>query len=86
MSEKTLRIEVEGEIRGFLADYHHISESEVDSDMVAGLVDVVFDVMRVPGRLQDSEYAPFARVVGVLFNGSWYEKKEDGYEVDDQKD
>ncbi len=57
----SLRDEMKDHIRGALADYHHISESEVDADLVADLADVVFDVAKMSEDVQDDDYPEYEK-------------------------
>lgn len=68
----SLRDQMKDMIRGYLADYHHVAESEVDYDMVCDLVDVVFDVMRIPENKQDYPYKEYVTIIEpTLERGEW---------------
>ena len=62
----SLRDEMKDHIRGTLAEYHHISESEVDADLVANLADVMFDVALVSEDVQDDDYPAYEKRRGLI--------------------
>ncbi len=57
----SLRDEMKDNIRGMLASHNHISESEVDADLVANLADVVFDVAKISEDVQDDDYPEYEK-------------------------
>ena len=58
----SLRDEMKDNIKGYLSDYFHIPEDDVDADMVADLADQAFDVVKIPERAQDMPYEKFSAI------------------------